>query len=316
MSINSNANFISPMECVAAFAPAAAPLSRARQLAAQGVCRGCGRGVWMKKKGRAGAGAGSADAVRVDMSGSTRSLREQLADARRGSEEHRVQRPVVRTKFRRKKGDVWRGGGAGRRDEAEMPDGKYVVGLDPVVYIDAYNVIGAWPRLRKHRDRSDMQAARELLVHDVAEYSHVRGWACVVVFDAHGNENGVNRSTTAQSVDVVFTGSETADSYIERRVFQACEEGQRQVWAATSDGAQRSFTEAKGAHIMSSRLFIQEMKRARRESRERVEDLRDEGAARARMLMSNVDEATRERLYELRDFLDNGGGKSKEEQLE
>lgn len=183
-----------------------------------------------------------------------------------------------------------------------MPDGKYALEVDPVLYIDAYNVICAWPRLRKHRDRGDLETARRLLLHNVAEFAHVRGWQCVVVFDAHGNDNPGRSDVTPQSVEVVFTGTETADSYIERAVFESCEAGERQVWAATSDVAQLSFSRAKGAHIMSSNLFIQELKRAKRETKEKVGET-DEAAARAKMLISNVDEDTRNALYALRDKL-------------
>lgn len=55
---------------------------------------------------------------------------------------------------------------------------------------------------------------------------------------------------------------------------------------------------------MTSRLFVQELKRARKETRERVEDVDMEGhAARGKMLMSTVDHATLAELYRLRDEL-------------
>lgn len=98
---------------------------------------------------------------------------------------------------------------------------------------------------------------------------------------------------------MVFTTTETADSYIERNIFQYCREGIRQVWAATSDLIQARVSGAMGAHVMSGRLFIQELKRARQETREAL-DAHDGGAIRARMLMSNVDGETLKHLYRLR----------------
>jgi len=115
-------------------------------------------------------------------------------------------------------------------------------------------------------------------------------------------DDATKTSKTPQKVEVVFTGSETADSYIERAVYKMCESGTRQVWAATSDIAQLSFSSSKGAHVMSSRLFIQEIKRMRKETQERVAEV-DGGSVRSRMLIANVDESTRNRLYELRDQL-------------
>lgn len=255
-----------------------------------------------KRRPRAAREQPSEQAPRINRSSSTLSLREQLKLAKATTQEEAPPRVVNRTKFRRKKDPLSRVPGP---DLGDAPDGKYSLQKDPVIYIDGYNVIGAWPRLRKWRDRHDMETARRLLVADIAEYSHVRGWDCVCVFDANGTEQETNVERTPENVTVVFTGSETADTYIERCVFQRCEANDRQVWAATSDVAQLSFSHAKGAHVMSSHLFVQEIKRARKETRERIGEF-DEASAQGKMLIANVDKSTRDRLYQLRDRLDAG----------
>jgi len=66
-----------------------------------------------------------------------------------------------------------------------MPDGKYVIGPAPLCYIDGYNIIGWWPQLKKRRDAGDMDGARRRLMGYVEEFATVRGWECVVVFDAN-----------------------------------------------------------------------------------------------------------------------------------
>lgn len=115
------------------------------------------------------------------------------------------------------------------------------------------------------------------------------------------------RSDYDNGVTVVFTGAETADTYIERCVFEQCKRKQRQIWAATSDITHGRVSSGMGAHVMSATLFVQELKRVRRETTERVEELEKAGLARrAKMLMSTVDKATLKQLYELRDQL-NGG---------
>lgn len=53
---------------------------------------------------------------------------------------------------------------------------------------------------------------------------------------------------------------------------------------------------------MSATLFIQELKRARRETQEKVSE-QDGSAYRAKMLMSTVDKCTLKKLYKLRDQL-------------
>lgn len=243
---------------------------------------------------------------RINLDSSTLSLRQQLKEAKLNAEikrqENSPSRPVVRTKFRRKKDDTIRSGSMRKKNDEELPDGKYEAVPDPVVYIDAYNIIGAWPRLRKWRDRSDLDTARRLLLHDVSEFSHIRGWDCVVVFDAQGTEEAMRSDVNAQNVEVVYTGSETADSYIERCVYEMCEVGSRQVWAATSDVAQLRFSCSKGAHVMSAQLFVQELKRVRKETSELMEE-KNEWDARGKMLIATVDKETRARLYQLRDEL-------------
>lgn len=243
-----------------------------------------------------------APAPRINLDNSTLSLRQQLQLARANAHSSLPSKPVTRTKFRRRKHEVAR---SGKRagDVTDLPDGKYDLQQEPLLFIDAYNVIGAWPRLRKWRDRAELDTARRLLIDDVVEYAHVRGWECVVVFDAQGVGEDTRVEHTEQNIQVVFTGGESADSYIERSVFEACEGGQRQVWAATSDVAQLNFSKGKGAHVMTSTLFIQEIKRARRETRDKLAR-KDENCVRAKMLLSTVSEETRNKLYELRDKLE------------
>jgi len=100
-------------------------------------------------------------------------------------------KPALRTKFRRNKDDeaVVEAWTAKQRRKAEerkrMPDGKYVVGPAPLCFIDGYNIIGWWPQLKKRRDAGDMDGARRRLMGYVEEFATVRGWECVVVFDAN-----------------------------------------------------------------------------------------------------------------------------------
>lgn len=115
-----------------------------------------------------------------------------------------------------------------------------------------------------------------------------------------GNE--LNISRTSQKVQVVFTGIQTADSYIEGEVFASCEQGTRQVWAITSDMAQSNFSAAKGAHVMSSSLFVEELKKAKRESRERMQ-AQGRNSHGTQMLIETVDVETRAALYRLRETL-------------
>lgn len=145
-----------------------------------------------KKAGRPRPNSGRSrdgDPARIQVNSTTLSLREQLKLVQGRNEAQAPRHRVERTRYRKRKpdADMYQSMGGPRGPDAEIPDGKYELSEQPVLYIDGYNIIGAWPRLRKQRDRGDLENARRLLVDDVTEFSHMRGWTCVVVFDACGN---------------------------------------------------------------------------------------------------------------------------------
>lgn len=148
--------------------------------------------------GARGGGDGSMPAApapaRINVENTTLSVRKQLSLVRRFQEQQDLDdtrkhgKPLQRTSFRRQKDDEQqrrRRRNAKARD-TDIPDGKYETDIEPIIFVDGYNVIGRWPRLRKWRDRDDLDHARRLLLDDVAEFSAIRGWECVVVFDAGG----------------------------------------------------------------------------------------------------------------------------------
>ena len=53
-----------------------------------------------------------------------------------------------------------------------------------ILLVDGYNMIGAWPDLRKLRD-NDLAGARDLLIEKMAEYQAYMGYRVIIVFDAH-----------------------------------------------------------------------------------------------------------------------------------
>lgn len=133
--------------------------------------------------------------------------------------------------------------------------------------------------------------------------SHFTAWALPP--PSLPTDNSRHIESVSDAVSVVYTGDETADSYIEAATLADCREAKRQVWAATSDFAQARLTGAQGAHVISSRLFVAQLTAARREARQNASAADDIGAARgAAMLINNVDPTVRDALYKLRDQLD------------
>lgn len=155
---------------------------------------------------------------RINLDNSTLSLREQLQQARSQTDSTTPTRRVERTRFRRKKSD---GADSGRRgrvmrelSNTEIPEGKFNIVAEPLLFVDGYNVVGAWPRLRKWRDRDDLENARRLLLDDVAEFAAVRRWDCVVVFDAYATG-----SFPYSYFSFYFVISMSASTFLEQSVY-------------------------------------------------------------------------------------------------
>ena len=60
----------------------------------------------------------------------------------------------------------------------------------PVVLVDGYNLCGAWPKLKKHFLRGDLEEARERLISEVLPYRSYAG--------ENAPHPGVPRCTAAQ----------------------------------------------------------------------------------------------------------------------
>lgn len=212
-----------------------------------------------------------------------------------------------RTRYRKQKPDaeVYAARRAARDDDAAIPEGKYALHVRPLCYIDGYNVIGDSERLQRE---GDLESARRLLISDVVEFSHMRGWDCIVVFDAYNRKDrtSVSVETTPDgAVDVVFTGTSTADTFIERAIYTEVERAKRPIWAVTNDRVLGSFSEGKGAHRIPCAHFIREIKLAKRDTFTRARAKALDEQPRSTMLQSSVDSKTRDALYKLRAALDN-----------
>lgn len=133
-----------------------------------------------------------------------------------------------------------------------------------VLIVDAYNVIGNWPELAKLKAKDQLAAARDQLLDTLAEYrSHERA-EIIVVFDAM-YVPGIGQRYDQWEMQVIFTKEdETADSYIERLADQM-NSPLMQLTVVTSDQAEQWTVFSRGALRISSRDFLQEVNRSKRE---------------------------------------------------
>ncbi|KAA8495248.1 protein YacP [Porphyridium purpureum] len=246
------------------------------------------------------------------------SVKQQIRLLRKVEEMSRPQKPKIRTSFRRKKEDALLESDdddsaylrrRARRKAAEpMPAGKYSKVAQPVCLIDGYNVIGYWKKLKKRRDAGDMEGARELLLVEVSQFAVYRGWQCVIVYDAYGNAKAQTEESQ-NGVKIIYTGKGTADDYIEQQSKTFCDLGESQVWAVTSDLVQQRVSQNNGAHVLSSGMFTQEIKLAKKHQNEAIQEEQERNVSqKGRKLIDNLKGSSREALFRLRSELDGPKG--------
>ena len=123
--------------------------------------------------------------------------------------------------------------------------------------VDGYNIIHAWPELRKLAQQ-DLEGARQRLVHRLRNYQGWKKCRVIVVFDAYKVKGGAGSVERHGDVWVVYTKeAETADMYIEKTTYEL--KGKGRVRVATSDGLEQLIILGHGAARMSANELEQEL---------------------------------------------------------
>lgn len=116
--------------------------------------------------------------------------------------------------------------------------------------VDGYNVIHAWPSLKRLLGVS-LEAARDKLVERLAVYRLVTGDEVTVVFDAHRSAVRTNSDQLVDGVRVIFARKgHSADQVIERFAYGAA--GAGDVTVATSDHSQSDLVRGMGGAVISA----------------------------------------------------------------
>ncbi len=117
--------------------------------------------------------------------------------------------------------------------------------------VDGYNIINAWPHLKK-TSKESLEFSRLELIDNLAEFQGVLWKKIILVFDAHLNKGSKRHAEQVDDIMVIYTGEgETADSLIEGLVYELVEEGSVEV--ATSDWQEQRVIMGKGAIRLSAR---------------------------------------------------------------
>ena len=121
--------------------------------------------------------------------------------------------------------------------------------------VDGYNIIGAWPELRKLADENLLEDARDRLVEMLANYQGYSGKRIILVFDAH-QVPGLGGRYKQSGLEIIYTKEkETADEVIERLTGELA--GRRSiVQVATSDSTEQHVAFGRGAIRTSARELL------------------------------------------------------------
>jgi predicted RNA-binding protein with PIN domain len=136
--------------------------------------------------------------------------------------------------------------------------------------VDGYNVVHAWPSLKRLASSASLEAARDELVHRLSVYGMVSGEDVTIVFDAHHSTAMSDSEETVDGVRVLFTRrGHSADHGIERLAYLASQAGEV-ITVATSDHFQRDMVRGMGGAVISALELERRVDEADKEMSRRV----------------------------------------------
>lgn len=134
---------------------------------------------------------------------------------------------------------------------------------EDVLFVDGYNMIGAWPELAALKKES-LEDARERLLDMLSDFQGYAGLTVIVVFDAF-RVPGLGSTVRHRRLQIVYTRErETADECIERLVGEWTSV-RRNLYVATSDMVEQHVAFGRGALRLSARELKLAVDQSRRE---------------------------------------------------
>ncbi|MCG2139289.1 NYN domain-containing protein [Staphylococcus epidermidis] len=125
--------------------------------------------------------------------------------------------------------------------------------------IDGYNMIGQSSTLSTVA-KENLEEAREQLLDTIANYNALIADEIACVFDAY-EQSGIEREYFYHGVKTIFTKEkETADSFIERYVYELYNKHTTHITVVTSDMSEQHAIFGSGAYRISSREMWRELK--------------------------------------------------------
>ena len=86
-----------------------------------------------------------------------------------------------------------------------------------LLFVDGYNIVGAWTDLKKIRDRHGLEEARHRLVDHLTGFSAYNAYNSKIVFDSQYRDGGSTEQVISEFLAIHYTNhGETADTFIEK----------------------------------------------------------------------------------------------------
>lgn len=135
--------------------------------------------------------------------------------------------------------------------------------------VDGYNIVHAWPDLKRLLNEASLEAAREKLVTRLSVFGMVTGAEVTVVFDSRHAASATE--DVVEGVRVQFTRrGHSADHAIERLAYDASN-SKDVITVATSDRFQRDMVRGMGGAVISALELERQVVEAESEMGRRVE---------------------------------------------
>ena len=146
--------------------------------------------------------------------------------------------------------------------DLKAPEYKGTKPKEQFMLIDGYNVVHAWPELHD-LSNVNLNGAAGRLMDIVSNYAAITGKQVILVFDAYKVPGHAEEEIDYHNIKVVYTKyAETADHYIERYAHVNGGKKDRVITVVTSDGVEQVIIRGEGCVLLSSRDFMDEVKRA------------------------------------------------------
>lgn len=133
------------------------------------------------------------------------------------------------------------------------------------LFVDGYNIIGAWPELVEIRN-DNLEDARDQLIGQLMEFAVVSGFKVVLVFDGWRVKGGQNVQVENPYIEIHYSAEGvTADMLIERLVAKLPRH--QIVYVATSDRLEQETVLALGGLRISANELKRLMTREKRDAK-------------------------------------------------